>query len=78
MWLCASRWLTFSLSDHSTPLYVIAALLIVAGQILNAQVYQALGKTGVYYGILFVVLRRDFLCCCRQQFKICFLRLYFR
>merc|ERR1712000_401470 len=50
MWFRVCFIVHLSISSYSSFIYAVAIVLIIVGQVLNLQVYQALGKTGVYYG----------------------------
>mmetsp|Transcript_4203 Transcript_4203/g.9021 ORF Transcript_4203/g.9021 Transcript_4203/m.9021 type:complete len:232 (+) Transcript_4203:22-717(+) len=46
----AVRFLLASISEAAVQQWVLAGLLIAAGQALNLSIYRAIGKDGVYYG----------------------------
>lgn len=49
-WTCALLNGDFSFQTYSWPVYLAALVVAAFGQMLNAQVYEKLGKVGVYYG----------------------------
>ena len=52
-WILAPPNATYSLTNYAPYVYFAAFALVAFGQIVNAQVYQKLGKVGVYYGSRF-------------------------
>lgn len=50
IWSCAFFNSDFRFQTYAWPVYGVALLLVAFGQLLNAQVYEKLGKVGVYYG----------------------------